>query len=73
MGVLRSRQRAVRIQAAIKTKEDEYVVELEKPIGIKFYKGADGQVYVDALAPGQMADLSGKFEVGDRVVATRSD
>ena len=72
VGVLRSRQRAVRIQA-IKLKEDEYVVELEKPIGIKFYKGSDGQVYVDALAPGQTADMSGKFEVGDRVVATRSD
>ena len=72
MGVPRSRQRAVRIEA-LKVKENEYVIELEKPIGIKFYKGLDGQVYVDALAPGQTADLSGKVEVGDRVVATRSD
>lgn len=47
-----------------------YTVELEKPYGIKFYKGTDGSTYIDALAPGQSADRSGKFTVGDKVLET---
>ncbi|XP_065009105.1 protein MET1, chloroplastic-like [Musa acuminata AAA Group] len=49
---------------------EEYEVELEKPYGLKFVKGRDGGTYIDAIAPGSAADTSGKFNVGDRVIAT---
>ncbi|GBG66662.1 hypothetical protein CBR_g66797 [Chara braunii] len=51
-------------------KEDEYEIEVEKPIGLKFYKGADGGTYVDAIAPSGNADKTGMVEVGDKVLET---
>eukprot|EP01018_Ginkgo_biloba_P023297 Gb_30399 [translate_table: standard] len=52
---------------------EEYEVELEKPIGLKFYKGADRGTYIDAIAPGGNADKSKMFQVGDKVIATRQN
>lgn len=52
--------------------QEEYEVELEKPYGLKFAKGRDGGIYIDAIAPGGLADKSGVFTVGDKVIATRS-
>ncbi|KAM0951891.1 putative PDZ domain, tetratricopeptide-like helical domain superfamily, PDZ superfamily [Dioscorea sansibarensis] len=49
---------------------EEYEVVLEKPYGLKFIKGRDGGTYIDAIAPGSIADKSGKFTVGDKVIAT---
>ncbi|KAL8480860.1 hypothetical protein ACS0TY_027398 [Phlomoides rotata] len=51
-------------------KYEEYEVEVVQPYGIKFAKGRDGGTYIDAIAPGGSADKSGKFTVGDRVLAT---
>lgn len=51
---------------------EEYEVELDKPYGLKFVKGRDGATYIDAIAPGGSADISGKFSVADKVIATRS-
>lgn len=51
---------------------EEYEVELDKPYGLKFVKGRDGATYIDAIAPGGSADISGKFSVWDKVIATRS-
>ncbi|KAG0501590.1 hypothetical protein HPP92_001662 [Vanilla planifolia] len=50
--------------------EDVYEVEIEKPYGLKFAKGRDGSTYIDAIAPGSFADKTGKFTVGDKVIAT---
>lgn len=50
---------------------EEYEVELVQPYGLRFAKGRDGGTYIDAIAPGGSADLTGKFTVGDRVLATR--
>ncbi|CAA6662787.1 unnamed protein product [Spirodela intermedia] len=52
------------------TEEKEYEVELDKPYGLKFFKGRDGGTYIDAIAPGGPADKTGKFTVGDKVIAT---
>lgn len=52
-------------------KYEEYEVEIEQPYGIKFTKGRDGGTYIDAIAPGGSADKTGKFSVGDKVIATR--
>ncbi|XP_042402015.1 protein MET1, chloroplastic-like [Zingiber officinale] len=49
---------------------DQYEVELDKPYGLKFMKGSDRGTYIDAIAPGSNADRSGKFTVGDKVIAT---
>ena len=48
-----------------------YEVELEKPWGLRFYKGSDGGTYIDAIAPGGSADMTGMFTPGDKVLATR--
>jgi hypothetical protein len=48
-----------------------YEVELEKPFGIKFYKGSHGGTYIDAIAPGGSADKTKMLTPGDRVIATR--
>ncbi|GAB4835097.1 uroporphyrin-III C-methyltransferase [Ancistrocladus abbreviatus] len=48
----------------------EYEVELDQPYGLRFAKGRDGATYIDAIAPGGSADKSGKFTVGDKVLAT---
>ena len=50
---------------------EEYEVELDKPYGLKFFKGRDGGTYIDAIAPGGPADKTGLFSVGDRVISTR--
>ena len=50
---------------------EEYEVEVVQPYGLKFSKGRDGGTYIDAIAPGGSADKTGKFTVGDKVVATR--
>lgn len=50
---------------------EEYEVELEQPLGLKFAKGRDGGTYIDAIATGGTADKSGLFTVGDKVLATR--
>ncbi|KAL8170900.1 hypothetical protein V2J09_022704 [Rumex salicifolius] len=49
---------------------EEYEVEIEQPIGLRFAKGRDGGTYIDAIAPGGSADKTGKFTVGDKVLAT---
>ncbi|KAM7502850.1 hypothetical protein LguiB_001754 [Lonicera macranthoides] len=49
---------------------EEYEVELDQPYGLKFVKGRDGGTYIDAIAPGGSADKTGKFTVGDKVLAT---
>ncbi|PON64155.1 Pilus biogenesis/stability type IV [Parasponia andersonii] len=49
---------------------EEYEVEIVQPYGIKFAKGRDGGTYIDAIAPGGEADKTGKFTVGDKVLAT---
>lgn len=54
-------------QPAVK---ETYEVELEKPWGLRFYKGADGGTYIDAVAPGGSADKSGMFTPGDKVIET---
>uniref|UniRef100_M1D526 Binding protein n=1 Tax=Solanum tuberosum TaxID=4113 RepID=M1D526_SOLTU len=51
-------------------KYEEYEVEIVQPFGLKFTKGRDGGTYIDAIAPGGSADKTGKFTVGDRVIAT---
>lgn len=51
---------------------EEYEVEIEQPFGLKFAKGRDGGTYIDAIAPGGSADKAGVFNVGDKVIATRS-
>lgn len=49
---------------------EEYEVEIEQPYGLRFAKGRDGSTYIDAIAPGLSADKTGKFTVGDKVIAT---
>ncbi|KAG7600623.1 Tetratricopeptide-like helical domain superfamily [Arabidopsis suecica] len=51
-------------------KYETYEVEVEQPYGLKFRKGRDGGTYIDAILPGGSADKTGKFTVGDRVIAT---
>ncbi|KAL1193003.1 Protein MET1 [Cardamine amara subsp. amara] len=51
-------------------KYERYEVEVEQPYGLKFRKGRDGGTYIDAILPGGSADKTGKFTVGDRVIAT---
>lgn len=53
-----------------KEEYEEYEVEIVQPYGLKFRKGRDGGTYIDAIAPGGSADKSGKFTVGDKVLAT---
>lgn len=50
---------------------EEYEVEIIQPYGLKFAKGRDGGTYIDAIAPGGFAEKTGKFAVGDKVLATR--
>lgn len=45
-------------------------VELERPYGLKFYRGEDGAIYIDALYPGQSGILSKQIQEGDKVLAT---
>ncbi|KAI5064056.1 hypothetical protein GOP47_0020726 [Adiantum capillus-veneris] len=52
------------------SKYEVYEVELEKPIGLKFYKGQDGGVYIDAIAPGGNADKTKQITPGDKVLFT---
>jgi len=52
-------------------KYETYEIEVEQPYGLKFRKGRDGGTYIDAILPGGSADKTGKFTVGDRVIATR--
>ncbi|KAG8100592.1 hypothetical protein GUJ93_ZPchr0013g37691 [Zizania palustris] len=49
---------------------EEYEVEILKPYGLKFSKGRDGGTYIEAILPGASADQTGKFSVGDKVLAT---
>ncbi|KAI3869677.1 hypothetical protein MKX03_011874 [Papaver bracteatum] len=51
-------------------KYEEYEVELDQPYGLKFTKGRDGGTYIDAIAEAGTAYKTGKFEVGDKVIAT---
>ncbi|KAJ4971069.1 hypothetical protein NE237_004168 [Protea cynaroides] len=51
-------------------KYEVYEVELEQPYGLKFVKGRNGATYIDAIASGGSADKTGKFTVGDKVLAT---
>ncbi|CAN8321772.1 unnamed protein product [Cochlearia groenlandica] len=51
-------------------KYETYEVEVEQPYGLKFRKGRDGGTYIDDILPGGFADKTGKFTVGDRVMAT---
>lgn len=56
---------------AAEGKEDEYMVTLEKPVGLNFYRGNDGGTYIDKIQPGGSADATGLFTVGDKVLETR--
>ncbi|CAD6226618.1 unnamed protein product [Miscanthus lutarioriparius] len=49
---------------------EEYEVTIQKPYGLKFTKGRDGGTYIEAIQPGGAADVTGQFEVGDKVLAT---
>ncbi|XP_044456689.1 protein MET1, chloroplastic isoform X5 [Triticum aestivum] len=49
---------------------EEYEVEILKPYGLKFAKGRDGGTYIEAIFPGSSAEQTGKFTVGDKVIAT---
>ncbi|XP_066389493.1 protein MET1, chloroplastic-like [Miscanthus floridulus] len=49
---------------------EEYEVTILKPYGLKFTKGRDGGTYIEAILPGGAADVTGQFEVGDKVLAT---
>ncbi|KAJ7231257.1 hypothetical protein O6H91_Y457600 [Diphasiastrum complanatum] len=49
---------------------EEYEVELEKPVGLRFYKGSDGGTYIDVIAPGGSAARTNMFQPGDKVLAT---
>jgi hypothetical protein len=49
---------------------EEYEVTIQKPYGLKFTKGRDGGTYIEAILPGGVADVTGQFEVGDKVLAT---
>ncbi|KAI3919034.1 hypothetical protein MKX01_002429 [Papaver californicum] len=51
-------------------KYEEYEVELDQPYGLKFAKGRDGGTYIDGIAEAGTAYKTGKFEVGDKVIAT---
>lgn len=51
-------------------KYEEYEVEIVQPYGLRFAKGRDGGTYIDAIAPGGSAYQTGKFTVGDKVLAT---
>ncbi|GAQ88883.1 protein containing PDZ domain, a K-box domain, and a TPR region [Klebsormidium nitens] len=55
---------------AAEAKDDEYVVTLEKPVGLNFYRGNDGGTYIDKIQPGGSADATGLFTVGDKVLET---
>ncbi|GJP37440.1 hypothetical protein CLOM_g21844 [Closterium sp. NIES-68] len=56
---------------AVQVRAGEIIeVELERPYGLKFYRGEDGAIYVDALYPGQSAILSKRIQEGDKVLAT---
>lgn len=57
-------------EAEEETPYEEYEVEIIQPYGLKFAKGRDGATYIDAIAPGGFADRTGKFTVGDKVLAT---
>lgn len=50
--------------------EDLYEVEVDKPYGLKFYKGEGGATYIEAISPGSSADLTGLIEEGDKVLET---
>lgn len=50
--------------------KETYEAELEKPWGLRFYKGADGGTYIDAIAPGGSADMTNMFTPGDKVLET---
>lgn len=63
--------RAMATESAPAVQYEEYEVELEKPWGLKFYKGSDGGTYVDAIQIGSSADKSGVITPGDKVLATR--
>eukprot|EP00270_Netrium_digitus_P015508 TRINITY_DN543_c0_g1_i1.p1 TRINITY_DN543_c0_g1~~TRINITY_DN543_c0_g1_i1.p1 ORF type:complete len:340 (-),score=89.62 TRINITY_DN543_c0_g1_i1:213-1232(-) len=46
-----------------------YEAEVERPFGLKFYKGEDGAPYIDAISAGSSAERAGAFEVGDKILA----
>ncbi|CAI5501499.1 unnamed protein product [Closterium sp. Naga37s-1] len=56
---------------AVQVRAGEIIeVELERPYGLKFYRGEDGAIYIDALYPGQSGLLSKQIQEGDKVLAT---
>lgn len=75
MGIKASETEAKTSKSGTEGEEKEeyevYEVEIVQPYGLKFRKGRDGGTYIDAIAPGGSADKSGKFTVGDKVLATR--
>eukprot|EP00249_Psilotum_nudum_P011296 c23084_g1_i2 orf=173-1279(+) len=68
------RVRALSSKTSVPSQEyeeyEEYEVELEKPVGLKFYKGSDGGTYIDAIAQGGNADKTKMFTPGDKVLST---
>ncbi|KAL1538568.1 Phosphoglucan phosphatase lsf1, chloroplastic [Salvia divinorum] len=58
-------RRSSRVFAELKMNLNEYMVTLEKPLGIRFAKSADGKVFVHALQKGGNAEKSRIIMVGD--------
>ncbi|XP_057769353.1 phosphoglucan phosphatase LSF1, chloroplastic-like [Salvia miltiorrhiza] len=58
-------RRTSRIFAEIKMNPNEYMVTLEKPLGIRFALSVDGKVFVLALQKGGNAEKLGLIMVGD--------
>ncbi|XP_057861979.2 protein MET1, chloroplastic isoform X3 [Cryptomeria japonica] len=57
-------------EAVVEGEAEEYEVEIDKPYGLRFFKGSDGGTYIDAIAPGCSADKTNMFTVGDKVIST---
>ena len=50
---------------------EEYEVEYVQLYGVKFWKGRDDGICIDAIGADGSADKSGMLTVGDKVLATR--
>lgn len=63
-------RRALSARAEGDAAGEVFELEIERPYGIKFYRGADGGIYVDALTPGYPAAKTGRIAEGDKLLAT---
>lgn len=65
-----SREASPSVSTVSSAEETTYVVELQKPYGLRFYKGDDGATYVEAIAENSPAQLGGLITEGDKVLET---